>query len=291
MQKILGNEISNAIMQKLKEEVLLLEERGITPTLGVMLVGDDPASMVYVNSIKRSGQKVGLLVKERVINGGPNLLERVKSVTKELNQEKGVHGIICQMPLPPEISAHEQAIIKEISPLKDVDCVHPYNQGLLAESPSFYPCTPLGVVELLRHSGIQLSGKRVVIVGRSKIVGRPLSIMLSSKGVDATVTLAHSKSNYLPEICREADILIAALGKPRFIKSEFIKEGAVVIDVGVHRIFDENLKKNVLVGDVDFENIEASGRALAVTPVPGGVGPMTMVMLIQNVIMAAKMQS
>ncbi|MBF0299884.1 MAG: bifunctional methylenetetrahydrofolate dehydrogenase/methenyltetrahydrofolate cyclohydrolase FolD [Oligoflexia bacterium] len=285
MEKISGTQISNTIIEELKIEADNLKAKNILPTLAVILVGNDPASAIYVNNKKKACQKVGIISLEKTL---PEQISENKllNIIDELNNDQSVHGILCQLPLPPHIN--EKKIIERIDPKKDVDGINPINIGRLCYgSPLYYPCTPFGIVQLLKRSNIEISGKHVVIVGRGPTIGRPLSIILSSKGFDSTVTVCHSKSTSIQTITKTADILVAAIGKAKFITKDFIKEGVVIVDVGINRIPDENSpSKSKVVGDVDFEDVFPKVRAI--TPVPGGVGPMTVAMLMHNTILAAK---
>lgn len=253
----------------------------IIPHLAAVLVGDDPASAVYVKNKQLACDKAGLkstLIKLRSETTEQELL----TVVKRLNADQTVHGILVQLPLPKQI--HPQSILDAVTPLKDVDCFHPENVGLLSQGrPRFLPCTPSGVQQLLIHAGVNVPGSHVAIVGRSDLVGRPLALMLMQKGpaADATVTVCHSRTRDLAAITRTADILVAAIGQPEFIKAEMVKPGAVVIDVGTSRVGDR------IVGDVDFARV--SEVASAITPVPRGVGPMTITMLLANTVKAAKL--
>ncbi len=288
MQIISGKAIAQSIKEDLKNEVDKLAEQNITPCLAVILVGDDPASAVYVNSKKKACEKLGILSIEKRL---PHITtqEELIAVVKEYNEDPSIHGILCQVPLPPH--CNEQEIIELIDPIKDVDCFHPYNVGLLATgSPRYMPCTPFGVCQILKKSGIETQGKSIVILGRSNIVGRPLSILLSLKGWDATVTVCHSLTRKREKICSEADILISAIGRSEMVTKEFVKPGAVVIDVGTNHVEDENHPKgHRLTGDVNLKDIE--DKASMATPVPGGVGPMTITMLMLNTINAARLQA
>lgn len=273
-----GNECSKKIRVQLKEQVKNLNAKGIYPGLAVILVGQDPASQIYVGKKRKACEELG-------INSYPYVLkedtkeEDLLSLIAELNSDKKVSGILVQMPLPKHIS--EEKIIMSISPTKDVDAFHPYNVGrIMTGNPVFLPCTPAGVMELIQESGMPVEGKDCVVIGRSNIVGKPMAMLLLA--ANGTVTICHSKTKDLSEICRKADILVAAIGKPEFIKGSYIKPGAVVIDVGMNRL--ENGK---LAGDVEFS--AASEIASAITPVPGGVGPMTITMLMKNTIKASQL--
>ncbi|MBF0206948.1 MAG: bifunctional 5,10-methylenetetrahydrofolate dehydrogenase/5,10-methenyltetrahydrofolate cyclohydrolase [Oligoflexia bacterium] len=283
MRLLLGKEIANNILAELMLEVTALREQGVIPKLALLMVGTDSGSQVYLENAKRVAQKLGIDVLEQRF-ATDVLLQDLLTFVENLNRDRRVHGILCQLPLPVGLTGDgEQRLVSTIDPNKDVDCVHPYNLGLLAMGRArLMPCTPHAVYQLLKRNNYQLSGKRVVIVGRSNIVGRPLSLILSTKGIDATVTLCHSRTPHeeLQRICKEADILVVAMGKPKFIDKNFIRPGAVVIDVGTAQLAGQ------IVGDVDFANV--SELVAAITPVPGGVGPLTRAMLMHNVVSAAK---
>ena len=287
MRKISGTEISKKIEVQLKKEVENLNKSSITPCLGVILVGDDPASAVYVGRKKNMCEKLGIQ-SISVVLPADVAPDRVYEEIEKMNQNSAVHGILCQLPLPSQVA--ENRVIEMIEPTKDVDCFHPINMGYLAAGrPRFMPCTPFGVLQILRYEDIDITGKEVVVLGRSNIVGRPLSILLSLKGWDATVTICHSRTKNLEAICAGADILVAAIGKPDFVKASFIKPGAVVIDVGINKVKADNEKGFRLTGDVDYDDI--SKKAYAATPVPGGAGPLTIMMLMYNTINAARIQN
>jgi len=285
---ISGKIISAQINEELCLEVKQLKTKGIEPCLAVVLVGEDPASEVYVRNKKRTGEEIGM----RSI--GHNLPDtttqrELETLIQSLNADPAVHGILCQFPLP---EGHdEKKVIQTIAPEKDVDGLHPLNAGLIAMGiPKFISCTPYGVLQMLKRSGISTSGKNAVVLGRSNLVGRPIATLLSSKGWDATVTVCHSRTSDLAEVTSQADILIAAIGIPEFVKANMVKPGAVVIDVGINRIDDPNKAKGTrLVGDVAFEEVAA--KASFITPVPGGVGPMTIAMLMVNTVNAARWQN
>lgn len=276
MAKIIdGKGIADKIYEELKEEVNSLREK---PGLAVVLVGDDPASIVYVRNKEKACKRLGLNYKLLKFPQSVDRDELISNI-KTLNKDKEVNGIIVQMPLPEHLDAFD--IVSSIDPLKDVDGLHPDNLGrLLSGKPRIIPCTPLGIIELLKRENIDIKGKNAVIVGRSNLVGKPLFHLLLS--LDATVTVCHSKTSDLKRETSRADILVCAVGVPRLITVDMVKEGAIVIDVGINRVDDK------LIGDVDFE--EVKHIAGAITPVPGGVGPMTVAMLMKNVITAYKLQ-
>lgn len=272
-----GKKISEELKETIKVEVGKLKEKGITPGLAVVLVGENPASKVYVKNKKKACENVGIYSEEHTLPE-KTTQEELLSLVEKLNKDSNIHGILVQLPLPKHIDS--DTILKAIAPSKDVDGFHPYNIGmLLIGKPIFIPCTPYGIMKMIEHSGISIEGKTAVVVGRSNIVGKPVALLLMHK--NATVTVCHSKTKDLNEVCRRADILVAAIGKPRMIKADMVKEGAIVIDVGINRLDDGSL-----VGDVDYE--EVSKKAGWITPVPGGVGPMTITMLLNNTLEAAR---
>jgi methylenetetrahydrofolate dehydrogenase (NADP+)/methenyltetrahydrofolate cyclohydrolase len=274
-----GNKIAQDIRNEVRQSsISLKEQKGIIPGLAVVLVGKDPASQVYVGRKAKACAEVGFLSREYKL---PADISEAKllSLINDLNKDQLIHGILVQLPLPKNISTDK--IIAAIDPHKDVDGFHPYNVGgLVTGSPLFVPCTPRGIMELITRTGIDLKGKEAVVVGRSNIVGKPMALLLLAQ--HATVTICHSRTKDLPAVTRRADILIAAVGKPHMIKANMVKDGVIVIDVGVNRL--ENGK---LVGDVDFN--EVAPKASFITPVPGGVGPMTIAMLMKNTLDAANM--
>ncbi|MCI6018400.1 MAG: bifunctional methylenetetrahydrofolate dehydrogenase/methenyltetrahydrofolate cyclohydrolase FolD [Clostridiales bacterium] len=273
-----GKEISAAIKEELKTEVAQMKDEGIEVTLAVIQVGADPASSVYVRNKKNACAYIGInsLAYELPEETGE---EELLSLVSELNKRKDVNGILVQLPLPGHIN--EDKIIRAIDPKKDVDGFHPQSVGALSiGQPGFVSCTPAGIIQLLWRSGIEIEGKECVVVGRSNIVGKPMAMLLLKE--NGTVTVCHSKTKDLKEVCKKADILICAIGKPKFFTKEYVKEGAAVIDVGIHR--NEN---NKLCGDVDYDDVYPV--AGAITPVPGGVGPMTIAMLMYNCVQSAKM--
>ena len=275
-----GKQISKDIKEELKEEVASLAAQGRKCCLAVIQVGNDPASSVYVGNKKKACAYVGI---ESLAYELPEETteEELLTIIDKLNKDANVHGILCQLPLPKHIN--EDHVIKAISPKKDVDGFHPQNVGaLVIGEKGFVSCTPAGIIQLLKRSNIEMDGKHCVVVGRSNIVGKPMSLLMLRD--NATVTICHSHTKNLKEICKEADILIVAIGKPQFIDKEYVKDGAVVIDVGIHR--DEN---NKLCGDVKYDEVEPV--ASYITPVPGGVGPMTIAMLMHNCVEAMKLYS
>lgn len=275
-----GKEISDKFRKKLKEEVLNLKNaQNLQPSLAVIIVGDDAASKIYVRNKKRACEEIGIKSYEFALPTNTSENELLNLIDS-LNKRSDVNGILVQMPLPPHIN--EKKIIEHINPIKDVDAFHEINVGkIMTGNFKFLPCTPAGIIHLLDETKIEISGKHCVIIGRSNIVGKPLAMLMLHR--DATVTVCHSKTQNLTEICKTADILIAAVGKANFVTRKMIKPGAVVIDVGINRC--ENGK---LCGDVDFENLK--NIASYITPVPGGVGPMTISMLLKNTVTAALMQ-
>lgn len=272
-----GKEVSQSIKDELKVEVASLKEKGIIPGLSVILVGDDPASHSYVKGKAKASDEVG--IKSEVIRKEDTISqEELLAEVNRLNNDPSVHGILVQLPLPKHIE--EEAIINAINPAKDVDGFHPMNVGkMVIGEDAFLPCTPHGIIELIKRTGTDLKGKHAVVVGRSNIVGKPVSILLLRE--HATVTICHSRTKNLKEITQQADILVAAIGKAQIITEEYVSPGTLVIDVGVNRI-----ESGKLVGDVDFEGV--SKVASFITPVPGGVGPMTITMLMKNTVEAAK---
>ncbi len=286
-QIIDGKGIAAEITKELQGEVAGLKREGITPGLTVILVGDDPASQIYVRNKSAACERVGIHSETKRFPR-ETTTEELLYLVGELNERGDIHGILVQLPLPSHIDA--KLILTTLSPLKDVDGFSPVSLGMMLWGQlTFTPCTPAGILELLRRSGVDPQGKRAVIVGRSKLVGLPLAnlLALKRKGGNATVTLCHSLTPQLSSLTREADILVAALGKPQFIKGEMIKKGAVVIDVGINRVEDPTRQRGYrLVGDVDFDSVRQV--ASAITPVPGGVGPMTVAMLLRNTVQAAR---
>jgi methylenetetrahydrofolate dehydrogenase (NADP+)/methenyltetrahydrofolate cyclohydrolase len=288
MQRIDGTAVAAKVMEETKVRIAALAARGIRPGLAVVLVGDDPASRAYVRSKDRKAAELGLHSVKHELPADTSQAVLIALVA-ELNADPAVHGILVQSPPPPQIN--EAEVVLAIDPRKDVDGFHPVNVAKLAmEDPTgFVPCTPLGCIRLLQETGLETAGKNAVVVGRSMIVGKPMALLLMKRGPggDATVTVAHSRTQNLAEVTRRADIVIAAIGRPHFLGAEHIREGAVVIDVGINRVEDpEHPKGYRLVGDVDYDAVAA--KCAAITPVPGGVGPMTIAMLMSNCVTAAE---
>jgi len=272
-----GKALAARIRAELSGQVAELKTSGVIPGLAVVLVGEDPASKVYVSMKEKACADIGVFSAEYKLPAETSETELLELIEK-LNHDSRIHGILVQLPLPKQINTDK--VLESISPLKDVDGFHPYNIGrLMVGKPTFQPCTPYGVMVMLRECGMDLTGKEVVVVGRSNIVGKPVAMMCLQQ--NATVTICHSRTRDLAAKVRQADVLIAAVGVPEMIKGDWIKEGAIVIDVGVNRMADGKL-----VGDVEYT--AASARAAAITPVPGGVGPMTITMLLHNTVVSAK---
>lgn len=277
MHLLNGKELAQKLQQEMTQEVTELKEKGLQPGLAVILVGEDPASQVYVRNKERAANNIGMY---SVVYRLPETTSEADLIAKieELNHDDKVHGILVQLPLPKHIN--EDLVLDTIDPAKDVDGFHPMNLGnLFAGKPTMIPCTPAGIMELIKLSGLDLAGKNAVIIGRSNIVGKPMAHLLLQ--ANATVTICHSKTKDLPKVAKQADVLVVAIGRANFVTSDFVKEGAVVIDVGINR--DEN---NKLTGDVKFD--EVAPLTSYITPVPGGVGPMTITMLMRQTIDAAK---
>lgn len=283
-----GRVIAESVYLDLRQQIAELKSQGVTPGLAVILVGDDPASRAYVRSKDKMSRELGLhsvKLELPTATSQNELLARVE----ELNRDPAVHGILVQSPPPKQID--EAAVVRALDPGKDIDGFHPLNVAklVLGDASGFVPCTPLGVQRLLLESKIEIAGAHVVVLGRSMIVGKPLALLLMKKGAggDATVTVVHSRSRNLEAITRSADILIAAIGQPGFVKGKHVRDGAVIIDVGINRVDDASRERGYrLVGDVDFEQV--APKADAITPVPGGVGPMTIAMLMSNTVKACR---
>lgn len=274
-----GKVISASVKERVKAEVSALKEKGITVGLAVIIVGEDPASKVYVSNKKKACENLGIISEEYALPENTTN-EELLALIEELNNKPSINGILCQLPLPRHLD--EKLIINSIDPEKDVDAFHPFNVGkIMIGDFYFLPCTPAGVMEMLKYENIEVEGKNCVVIGRSNIVGKPMNMLLLHQ--NGTVTVCHSKTKNLESICRNADILVAAVGRPKFVTEDMVKEGAVVIDVGINRVDGK------LCGDVDFENVK--NKVSAITPVPGGVGPMTIAMLMQNTLTAAKKQN
>ena len=275
-----GKAVSQRIKDTLRETVADLKTKGVSVGLTVIIVGDDPASRVYVNSKKKACEDLGIVSREYALPADTTE-DELLSLIEQLNRDDAVNGILVQLPLPKHIN--EETVINTIDPKKDVDAFHPQNVGkIMIGNFDFLPCTPAGVMELIKESGIDITGKECVVLGRSNIVGKPQAMLLLHQ--NGTVTICHSRTQNLKEVTKRADILVAAIGKPNFVTADMVKEGAVVIDVGINRMPDKKL-----CGDVDFEAV--SKVASAITPVPGGVGPMTIAMLMKNTVTAAICQN
>lgn len=284
-----GKAVAAEVLEECKTEAEALQAKGVTPGLAVVLVGDDPASKVYVGSKVRTCGELGFH-SEKIVLPVETTQQELLAVVERLNADPTIHGILVQSPPPAHID--EEAVVRAIDPRKDVDGFHPENVAKLAleDSTGFVPCTPAGCMRLLEASGINTHGAEAVVIGRSMIVGKPMALLLVSKNSNATVTIAHSRSKDLPAISRRADIVVAAVGRPEMLKADWVKPGAVVIDVGINRVDDASRKSGYrLVGDVDYE--EVAPRCSAITPVPGGVGPMTIAMLMKNTLQAARQLS
>lgn len=284
--RIDGKAVAAKVIAECSQEIEELKAKGIVPGLAVVLVGEDPASKVYVGSKVRKCAELGLHSRKIELPVEATQQE-VLAVVQELNADPKIHGILVQSPPPPQID--EDAIVRAIDPAKDVDGFHPENVAKLAlEDPTgFVPCTPAGCMRLLKESGVETSGAEAVVIGRSMIVGKPMALLLMSKEGNSTVTVAHSRTKELAAVCRRADIIVAAIGRPEFVTADMVKDGAAVIDVGINRVEDATAKRGYrLVGDVAFD--EVAPKCSAITPVPGGVGPMTIAMLISNTIKAAR---
>lgn len=280
MNIIDGKAVALNVKNQVKLECEALKEKGITPGLAVIIVGDDPASQVYVRNKEKACEECGFHSVKYALDANTTQQE-LNALIDELNNDESINGILCQLPLPSHLDDKE--VINRIDPIKDVDAFHPVNVGaIMIGDYNFLPCTPAGVMELIHSTGVELEGKKAVVMGRSNIVGKPMAMLLLHE--NATVEITHSKTENLSEITSEADILVAAVGKAKFVKADMVKQGAVVIDVGMDR--DENGK---LCGDVDFEDVKE--KCSYITPVPGGVGPMTIAMLMKNTLTAAKIQN
>ena len=280
MRIIDGKAVSAEVRARVAEETAQLKDKGVVPGLAVIIVGEDPASKVYVRNKEKAWVEVGFY-SEKFALPETTSQEELNALVQELNERRDINGILCQLPLPNHLDDKE--VINLINPIKDVDAFHPVNVGaIMIGDYNFLPCTPAGVMELIHSTGVEVCGKKAVVIGRSNIVGKPMAMLLLHE--NATVEITHSKTQNLSEITAGADILVAAIGKAKFVTADMVKEDAVVIDVGMNR--DENGK---LCGDVDFETVK--DKCAYITPVPGGVGPMTISMLMQNTLTAAKIQN
>ena len=290
MQLIDGKAVSEKVLAEVKQAVATLKARhNLTPGVAVAIVGDDPASQVYIRGKVKTCGELGVYSEKHELPKDATQ-EQVLALVAKLNADPKIHGILVQSPPPPQID--ERAVVEAIKPEKDIDCFHPYNVGLMliGDEKGFVPCTPQGVMRLLKEYGIETSGKQAVVLGRSNIVGKPMAVLLSRKGVDCTVTIGHSRTRNIAEVCARADILVTAIGRPKFITADMVKPGAVVIDVGISRVPDATKKAgHKLVGDVDFESV--APKTSFISPVPGGVGPMTIAMLMSNAVRACCMQN
>ena len=288
MKLISGTDISKKVHEETKQRIAALKARGVTPGLAVVLVGADPASQAYVRAKDKCAAELGLHSVKHELPAATTQ-EELLALVAELNADPAIHGILVQSPPPPHID--EAAIVRAIDPAKDVDGFHPINVAKLAldDPTGFVPCTPLGCQRLLVEAGVPTAGARAVVLGRSMIVGKPMALLLMAKGPggDATVTVAHSRTKDIAAVTREADIVIAAIGRPHFVTAGMVKDGAVVIDVGINRVDDPAAPKGYrIVGDVDFDSV--APKCSAITPVPGGVGPMTIALLMANTVTAAE---
>ena len=281
-----GKDTAVAVYASFKNRLDILSKKGIIPGLCVILVGDNPASQIYVKTKSKKLQSLGLRSKNIYLNNDVSQNELIQTING-LNQDSNYHGILVQMPLPSHIDS--QLIINSIDSTKDVDGFHPENVGWLSiGKPRFIPCTPKGIMKIFKHYNIELSGKDIVVIGRSNIVGRPMSILVSSNGEwsNGTCTICHSRTKNLEQYTRNADVVISAIGKPNYLKADMIKKGSIIIDVGINRVETENDKGYKIIGDVDYNSV--IDKVSFITPVPGGVGPMTIAMLVENTIEAAE---
>ncbi len=275
-----GKAVSQFVKDGVRDEVTALREKGVTVGLAVIIVGNDPASRTYVNNKKKACEATGIISEEYALPE-ETTMEELLALIKQLNKKESINGILCQLPLPKHLD--EKIVIENISPEKDVDAFHAVNTGhIMLGDYSFLPCTPAGIMEMLKYYNIEIEGKECVVIGRSNIVGKPMAMLLLQK--NGTVTVCHSRTKNLKEVTKRADILVAAVGKPYFVTADMVKDGAVVIDVGM----DRN-SEGKLCGDVDFNEVEK--KASYITPVPGGVGPMTIATLMKNTVTAAKQQN
>ena len=281
-----GKKVADGVREELLAEIAELKSRGYVPGLAVVLVGNDPASQVYVGSKVKACAELGIYSQKWELPA-ETTQEELVGLIHQLNADDRIHGILVQSPPPAHID--EEAVILNIDPRKDVDGFHPVNVAklVLEDAEGFVPCTPLGCMEMLKAYGIETAGKHAVVIGRSMIVGKPMANLLVAKNANATVTIAHSRTMNLPEVCRTADIIVAAVGRPEMVTAEYVKDGAVVLDVGINRIEDATRPRGYrIVGDVDFESVK--DKCSYITPVPGGVGPMTIAMLMANTVKACR---
>ena len=281
-----GKDTAIAVYASFKKRLEILSKKGIIPGLCVILVGDDPASQIYVKTKSKKLQSLGLRSKNIYLDIDVSQNELIQ-IINDLNQDSNYHGILVQMPLPSHIDS--QLIINSIDPTKDVDGFHPENVGWLSiGKPRFIPCTPKGIMKIFKHYNIELSGKDIVVIGRSNIVGRPMSILVSSNGKwsNGTCTICHSRTKNLEQYTRNADVVISAIGKPNYLNADMIKKGSIIIDVGINRVEAKNDKGYEIIGDVDYKSV--IDKVSFITPVPGGVGPMTIAMLVENTIESAE---
>ena len=283
-----GKACAENVEANLKERISSLKSKGVNPHLVVIIVGEDPASKIYVGAKERACERLGIVSTRHSLTANASEIE-LRDLLSKLNADDAVHGILVQSPLPDDLD--ELGLTDMIDPNKDVDGFHPVNLGRLVQGrmDGHLPCTPAGVMRMLEWANVDLNGKRAVVIGRSRIVGMPLSLMLAAKGSNATVSIVHSRTENIKELSLKADIIISALGIPEFIKENMVKQGVVVIDVGITRVVDKtNSKGYVIKGDVDFKNV--SKKASYITPVPGGVGPMTIAMLLKNTLLACEIK-
>lgn len=289
MQIIDGKQVAAQVLEEVAQEIAELKAKGIVPGLAVVLVGNDPASQVYVGSKVKKCAELGMN-SQKIVLPEETTQDELLEVIRQLNEDSSIHGILVQSPPPSHID--EAEVVLAINPAKDVDGFHPENVAklVLEDETGFVPCTPLGCMRLLESAGVQTAGKRAVVIGRSMIVGKPMAHLLMSKKANATVTIAHSRTVNLPDLCKEADILVAAIGRPNFVTKDFVKDGAVVIDVGINRVEDATAPRGYrIVGDVAYD--EVAPLCSAITPVPGGVGPMTIALLMANTVKACRQQN
>ena len=284
-----GAAMALEVEKELKQRVEALRERGVVPGLCVILVGSDPASQTYVANKEKACARLG--IHSRTVRMGEETTQaELEAEIEKANHDESIHGILVQLPLPAHLDEHRALAL--IRPEKDVDGFHPENVAklVLEDETGFVPCTPLGCMRLLKAAGIETAGANAVVIGRSMIVGKPMAHLLMSKQANATVTVAHSRTKNLPELCRSADIIVAAIGRPAFVTADFVKDGAVVVDVGINRVEDASAKRGYrIVGDVAYD--EVAPKCRAITPVPGGVGPMTIAMLMANTVKACRQQT